>query len=94
MFFARKFYIWMMGICLGLFLSFNIAYAESVSSVTTRVNTAYAAGQIDAQTYSDLKGALSSASNAANAQDYASATEAYNLLAPGDLSASFDSYGR
>ena len=71
----------------------GISRGESINEVQARIDDSYQKGEIDRQTHDDLKGALDSAKTAANAQDYASATEAYNLLAPHDLSANFSGFG-
>ena len=80
-------------LALALLTVSGAAFAESVVAVQSRVDAAYSTGQIDTETKVDLKATLDSARNATKAADYQSATEAYNLLAPSSLMASFNPFG-
>ena len=76
---------------LGSLLS-TPSHAESVDGVMARLNAAHGSGALSDNEYTDLEATLDSAKAAASAEAYSSATEAYNLLAPANLKASFDPY--
>ena len=90
---SRIYWIAIVLVILGIFATSSVALAESVDEVEARITAATSSGQIDQATYNDLKAILNETRNATNPSDYNSAVEAYNLLVPGFLSASFEPYG-
>jgi hypothetical protein len=71
------------------FSATSLAWAESVDEVAARVSAARESGEIDQETYADLQVCLDQVRTAATPLDDQSAAEAYNLLAPASLAASF-----